>query len=237
MSSVARGGEITLQAQFYEFAGGSPADATNVSLSIIANGVVLATYTEPTIQHTGTGSYQYTYTVPVDATLGTYTAKWTGTINGSESTGYEYFDVVSAGSVEAGTSAIYVTVDDVLDITGKAVDTTSLRAAQHVIEMYVNRTDSTHMKAKDLHWLSLAVAYQAVYMDEHPELFTTLDVAALSQGDISVTYRESIVDAHVAPLARMAIRRLSWMRTRSIQTESHFTKAADEVDTGNWQAI
>lgn len=248
MATVSRGGDITLQAQFYEFNGGDPTDATNVTLEIIANGnTVAGPFTEPAIQDTGVGSYEYTWSVPTDAALTTHTAKWQGTINGNTSTGYEYFDVVAAGSVETGGLALFVTTDDVLRITGTAVSNDQITVAQHIIEMASNRRSkaSGDMTSRDLHWLKLAVAYQSAYIDKHDELFTMADVESLSQGDFSVSFRGNAEEALIAPLARKALKNVTWMRSRSILLNSHFQRGSIDADrqgyadrdTDEWSAI
>lgn len=248
MAQVARGGDITLQVQFYEFSGGDPVEATDVSLEIIDSGAVVAgPFTGGQLTDTGVGSWEFTWTVPTDRDLGTHTAKWTGTVNGNVSEGYEHFDVVTAGSVLTGGTALFVTVDDVRDITGVTVNNEQVLMAQHVIELAINRRSlsSGDMTKRDLHYLKLAVAYEAAYIDGHPEIFVQMDFQQLSQGDIFVGLNKG-GQPYLAPLAKLAIQKLTWTRTRSIQVNSHFQRSsvdadnaayADRDDDDDWSAI
>lgn len=77
--------------------------------------------------------------------------------------------------------------------------------------------DTPNMKlgARDLVWLKKAVCYQYAWLQERADLYTREDVANASQDGQSATYRK---DAHtLAPLAKAALRRLSWKGTRSVK--------------------
>lgn len=110
MASVSRGGQIRLTVQFYEFAGGPPYDPADPKLelflgSTLIGGPFLYSSGAGPVVRESTGSYAYVWTVPSNATLGTYAAKWSGTIYGSTASGTEYFDVVVAGSVSTGSGS------------------------------------------------------------------------------------------------------------------------------------
>jgi hypothetical protein len=113
----------------------------------------------------------------------------------------------------------WASVSDVTEITGATVDAETLAQAQGVIELLVGRTaDATWIPARDLRWLRRAVAYQAAWMPSQPDLFTRTEVASSSQDGASQVYRP---DSHLlAPLARRALKKLTWRGNRSVHTES-----------------
>lgn len=106
----------------------------------------------------------------------------------------------------------WATVADVTSITGLTVTPATLAIARGVIETLtglfegVDRPDTTD---RDREWLKRAVAYQAAFVKDNPDLFSRIDVTSASQDGEAVAFRN--VDAHLlAPLARKCIRRLSW---------------------------
>jgi dolichyl-phosphate-mannose--protein O-mannosyl transferase len=48
----------------------------------------------------------------------------------------------------------------------------------------------TDVQRRDFYWLTRATAWQAVYVDAHPELITMMDVASLSQDGLSITFKQ-----------------------------------------------
>jgi len=145
----------------------------------------------------------------------------------------------------------WAAITDVDDLTGKDVSTAELAMAQAVIELHVARTDDTPteaLSARDLKWLKRAVAYQAAWMTEQPDIFTRTDMdenTALLQDGVDA--RNLPADAMtLAPLARRAVRRLSWKQSRSIHVESAFEQSARVYPVGgpvidypneDWQPI
>lgn len=106
----------------------------------------------------------------------------------------------------------WATVAQVAAVTGVTVTQTqrdiaaaSLETMSGLIEA-VDRPDTTD---RDRHFLKLACAYQAAFVRDNPDLFSRADVTSASADGQSANFRN--VDAHVlAPLARKALRRLSW---------------------------
>ena len=112
----------------------------------------------------------------------------------------------------------WATINDVRVIAGVTVTDEQRAIATGIVETLVGvfvgvaRPDITD---RDLEWLKRAVAYQAAWMVNHPDLFDREDVTSASQDGESVAFRN--VDAHIlAPLARKAIRRLSWRGIRAL---------------------
>lgn len=113
----------------------------------------------------------------------------------------------------------WATGADVVTLTGHPADDEKIAIAQILIEMFVGRTEDTaDIGADDLAWLKRAVAYQAVWLEGQPDLFTRLDVTQLSQDGMQAAFKgDGLV---LAPLAKRAIRQLSWKGgTRSISVE------------------
>lgn len=116
---------------------------------------------------------------------------------------------------------------DVASLTGATVTDADIAKAQGIITLFVEVTpdsafdsdgDSTGMiSPKNLRLLKMATAYQTAWMAEHPDVFTSIDASSYSEDGLSITQSNS--SAHVlAPLARRAIYRLTWMRpNRSIR--------------------
>lgn len=97
MFSVAQGENIVLSAVTYdEF--GAPANASAIAVDIIdPAGTVVVTDAIPT--NVGTGQYEYTYAVALDATISNqWKARWNATVNGTAIGPIEeFFEVTEAG--------------------------------------------------------------------------------------------------------------------------------------------
>lgn len=113
----------------------------------------------------------------------------------------------------------WATTTDVLNMTGTTVTDAEVTQAQYLVEMFADVTedssDSGFVSSKNLRLLKLAVAYQAAWIVQHPDVFSVIDVTSATQDGMSWTI-DNPGSAVMAPLARMAIARLSWKRNRSI---------------------
>jgi hypothetical protein len=149
----------------------------------------------------------------------TYTAQWTAVIAAVQEVGYESFDVVALAN------ATWASVSDVLNFTGIVVSNPQLLQAQGIIDLACARTYEVKsvLLARDLHWLKVAVVYQAAWMTAQPDLFTRTDITQYTQDGMSAILAPGALT--VAPFARMALRRLRWMQSRSIETLSPFERA------------
>ena len=116
------------------------------------------------------------------------------------------------GTPYALPSAPWATLGDVADITGKTVTTSERGIAVRSLETMLGLIEAVErpdIPDRDRYWLRLATAYQAAFVHDNPDLFSRADVTSASQDGESASFRNP--DAHVlAPLARKAIRRLSW---------------------------
>lgn len=113
----------------------------------------------------------------------------------------------------------FASVSDITTITGITVTEVSRNQAANVIEMLtgliesIERADITN---RDRYWLKLATAYEAVFIEATPDFMERMNVAAMSGDGESFTPGDA--DAHIlAPLARKAIKRLSWAGPRGLK--------------------
>lgn len=127
----------------------------------------------------------------------------------------------------------WATVEDVAEITGMTVVATDVAKARGIIETLVGVFESVErpgINDRDLEWLRRAVAYQAAFVKDNPDLFSRIDVTSAGQDGQSVAFRN--VDAHMlAPLARKCIRRLSWRglhRPKDVADSERFVNILSE---------
>jgi len=164
------------------------ADASVITVAIVDSaGDVLLEPTQYGISHAGPGLYLYAWPVPSTQPADTLSARWQATVGGQPQESTEFFTVSSAGGL--GT---WCSVADVLAFTGEDVGQIDVTIAQQWLEALVHRvwrpTDSSR---RDFHWLTRATAWQALYVNAHPELKTSMDVASISQDGLSITFKGS----------------------------------------------
>lgn len=112
--------------------------------------------------------------------------------------------------------ALWVTPEDVQNITRQDVTEANIAVAQEIVAMEAGvdpefdlDPDTTPVSSGNRSKLVRAVAFQAVWVAAHPDVLETMDVTGVSQDGLSATY--SAQNAHfLAPLAARYIRRLSW---------------------------
>ena len=109
----------------------------------------------------------------------------------------------------------WATILDVQQTTGRNVSEAVRNIAAQTIELHVGlieQVERTDISGRDRYFLKLAVCYQAAWVAAAPDLFERSDVSTAGQDGESAAYRP---DAHtLAPLARKAIKRLSWRGPR-----------------------
>ena len=104
-------------------------------------------------------------------------------------------------------------------MTGVTVTAAQLAQAQIVIDIFSGRTYAAEPRtgSRDKAWLKAAVAYQAAWMPTQPDLFGRLDYTAVP-GAAPVTGTGMVL----APMAKWALRRVSWLKSRSLHVRSPF---------------
>lgn len=119
------------------------------------------------------------------------------------------------------TQTTWATVADVSSLTGVTVSSTD--KANAVIELHTGRlyTDAvTRTGARDLEWMRRACAYQAAWQASQPDMYARLDLNGVNQEGRAVGLKEHALV--LAPLARKALARVSWLKSRSLHVRSPF---------------
>jgi hypothetical protein len=114
--------------------------------------------------------------------------------------------------------AAWATISEVLSYTRIAVESEDLDSAQVMIEIFADVVygQTEHISTKNLRLLKMAVAYQAAWMTQHPDLFTHTDIQSINQDGIFYVHQHEN-SYLLAPMARRCIKRLSWNRVRNIK--------------------
>lgn len=164
------------------------ADASAITVSIVDSaGNILLAPTPYGISHAGPGLYLFAWAVPSTQAADTLSARWQATVGGQPQSSTEFFAVSSAGGL--GT---WCSVGDVLNFTGESVEQIDVTIAQQWLEALVHRVwRSSDSSRRDYYWLARATAWQALYVNAHPELKTSMDVASISQDGLSITFKGS----------------------------------------------
>ncbi|MEU1272985.1 hypothetical protein [Streptomyces sp. NPDC005799] len=114
----------------------------------------------------------------------------------------------------------WCTAQDVINATGVSVTDQQLAQAQADIEIFTNRiyADTDRIRLRDLHWLGQAVARQAAWIAGQFGLETRLDATQIQQDQVSTSLKDD--GLVLAPMAARALRRVSWMRSRTVHIRS-----------------
>ena len=114
----------------------------------------------------------------------------------------------------------WASAQDVIDATGVTVTEQQLVQAQKAIESFSGRiySDTERMRARDVHWLGQAVAYQAAWIAGQFGLETRLDATQIQQDGVSTTLQGDGLT--LAPMAARSLKRCSWMRSRTVHTRA-----------------
>ena len=114
----------------------------------------------------------------------------------------------------------WATTSDVITYTGINATPAQVEQAQAVVEMFADTTEDAsavgNIRPKNLRLLKLAVAYQAAWITQHPDAFTSMDTTSVSQDQVSATWLHANAGI-LAPLAKRCIDRLSWKRIRPLR--------------------
>lgn len=121
------------------------------------------------------------------------------------------------------TQATWATPADVLALLGQEVTDEIVGTANTVIEILGGRIYSIaapRTGARDLEWMKRAVVFEAVWITGQPDFFTRLDVQAITEGRRSIGVKD--LSLMLAPMAKMALRRVSWLKSRSLHVRTPF---------------
>lgn len=113
----------------------------------------------------------------------------------------------------------WASVQEVVDLTGQTLTTTQISVAQGVIELVADVTESAdaNLSPRDLRYLKMATAYQAVYMvsNAHADFFAQSDVSELDQDGVKFKYSDRQGGLLSVP-AKRALEKLSWFGSGTI---------------------
>lgn len=121
------------------------------------------------------------------------------------------------------TQTTWATPADVLNLLDQEVTNSLVIVANTIIEILSARIytlAAPRTGTRDIEWMKRAVAFEAVWITGQPDFFTRLDVNAITEGRRSIGVKE--LSMILAPMAKMALRRVSWLRTRSLHVRSPF---------------
>lgn len=130
---------------------------------------------------------------------------------------------------------VWATVEEITTATGKTVDALTRTLAAGSIESTTGLIESVvraDISSRDLYWLKMAVCYQAAWLLAQPDYLERNDVASASQdGQSAVGNPDWLV---LSPLARRALKKLSWRGVRTVSTEDRARVIAN-VNDDDWE--
>jgi hypothetical protein len=144
----------------------------------------------------------------------------------------------------------WATTADVALYTGLTVTDPQIVQAQSVVEIFADTTedasDAGNISPKNLRLLKQAVAYQAAWITQHPDAFTSMDTTSVSQDQVTATWLHANAGI-LAPLAKRCIDRLSWRRIRPLRIRKraewslprlmNVSSAVMDDDDPRWQPL
>jgi len=190
MDYTTQGGTITLDAYFYDFSGGILQDPDTTPTYIIKDpgGIIMASGEGTKIS---TGYYTASYTTSKDAEISDYwKIEWNATINGSVvEDAWEYFRVVTAGSIYMGTVIIDT---DTINLIKKRI---AYPAADEIILSDEEIKTYIVRQALDDYFVKFPLRSEATYsingeiVLDFPDTITfgVLDVRIVGKGYTSIT--------------------------------------------------
>ena len=131
------------------------------------------------------------------------------------------------------TQTTWATAADVLSLTGATVTDSQLTQANGAIELHAGRlyTDAvTRTGTRDIEWVRRACAYQAAWMLSQPDMFARLDYTEVGKERGTPT-KVTATAMTLAPLARRALGRVSWLRSRSLHVRAPFQDGLGSLST------
>ncbi len=150
----------------------------------------------------------------------------------------------------------WATIADVQLYTGIAVSQENIDSSQFMVEMFtdveyndtVDASGNALVSSRDLRYLKMAVAYQAAWMIDRPDLFTHVDIGSINQDGIFFVYKNENAGL-LAPMTRRAIARLTWKRSGNIRVRPSRNRTAnkrfvqqsltevDNIDPASWEQM
>lgn len=118
-------------------------------------------------------------------------------------------------------ATLWASVADITAATGVTVNASTRSIAANAIELttgLIEAVERTDISDRDRYWLKLAVCYQAAWIVAQPDYLERNAIASASQDGQAATggNPDWLV---LAPLARKALKRLSWRGVRTVSTQ------------------
>jgi hypothetical protein len=131
------------------------------------------------------------------------------------------------------TQTAWATIADVASLTGLAASQTQVDQANSVIEVLGGRIYAlavANTGTRDTEWMRRACAFQCAWMLSQPDMFQRIDFEAVSEGGGRPVGLKP--DALVlAPMAKRALNRVSWLKSRSLHVRTPFTDGLGPLST------
>lgn len=125
------------------------------------------------------------------------------------------------------TQTTWCTVADVATFAGVVITDAQLVQAGATIDIACARSYVTdgaaspsRIGSRDRYFLQLATAYQAAWLASQVDAFSRIDALDISQGRSRTQLRDTAL--FLAPNARKALKRVSWLKSRSVHVKSPF---------------
>jgi hypothetical protein len=126
------------------------------------------------------------------------------------------------------------TPTEVFDLLGVEVTPAEIAKAQFIIEMESGTVEDAitagNVSGRNERYLVRATAAQAVWMLDHPDVFSAMDVTSFNQDGVSGQFRGDWAQ-YLAPIAKRYLDRLTW-KTAPLRVQRRRSRWA-ETDLGN----
>lgn len=131
---------------------------------------------------------------------------------------------------------MFTTPENILKTTGKEVTAEDVYRAQVVIEIYVGRGEAAVKNGRDRAMLERAVIMQTIYqLENYDMVYEQVAAAAISNNGSLITYQAGDkASPHIAPLAVMACRHLSWLKSKSVRTGKTLQRRGSHPFLESW---
>lgn len=127
---------------------------------------------------------------------------------------------------------MFTTVEQVKSLTGYDVTLEQIAIAQGVLESFLGKTEVEIESAYDLAIMGRAASYQAAYMAHGTDkVFEQAAIKQIGQADGVVTMDTNMAAPWIAPMAFIAMRKLTFRRSRSVATGPVF----DRLPVTSWE--
>lgn len=120
---------------------------------------------------------------------------------------------------------MFTTIEQVKAMTGYDVTTDAVFKSQVILETVLGKVEAEISDANDLAILGRATAFQCAYMaNNYDKVYEQVAFTYKGQSDAALNPDTSLMAPFLSPFAVFAMRRLSWVRSRSVKVGSLYGK-------------